>query len=284
MSSGYPAPVQTQPQWGNGSTLYLSQFSKPTPVVPPGLEYLVEEEEVILKDTVFQTKDGRALFSVDREPACCTPLLNLRLRDPHRRDMVYLCLDTSTTCCGGESILAVQSPSVSNIGFVIIACPSTYLSVTIQNGDRKPVFCATVPVNMDSCSSTIPILSIDGSHPVASITKEKEGDSSQVIFRFPMDMAATLKAVILAAFLYMTYRMQQVSTSNSYSDDGWAFAGVYWGGEDFGGGGGDIGGGGDSGCGDGGWGGGDGGCGGGDGGCGGGDGGCGGGDGGCGGD
>ncbi|XP_068129439.1 phospholipid scramblase 3-like [Hyperolius riggenbachi] len=243
MSSGDPAPVQTQPQWAIGSTIYHSQLSKPTPVVPPGLESLVEEEEVIFKDKAFQNKDGHTLFSVRQESECCGPSLSLRLQDPHKRDVVSLRLDSSGCCCGGggESRLMVQAPSVSHIGFVEVTRSSTCLHVTIEMGDRKPVFCAIVPVNRTAHSSIIHILSIDGSHPVASITKEKVEKSSQVIFRFPMDMAATLKTVILAAFLFMTYWMQQVSTSNRSSDDGWALSGVHWGG------GGDFGGGGDGG-------------------------------------
>ncbi|XP_068128155.1 phospholipid scramblase 1-like isoform X1 [Hyperolius riggenbachi] len=250
MSSESPAPVQTQPQWENGTKFFDSQHSKP--IVPPGLEWLAGEKVVVLKDKVFQTSNGHTLFSVRRKSECCGPSLNLRLRDPHRRDVVSLRLDSGGGCCcggGGESYLRVSAPSAHPIGFVIIVSSSTSLNVSIQMGNREPVFYAKMPVTTDADSSSIQILSIDGSHPVASITKEKEGDSSQVIFHFPMDMEATLKAVILAAFLYMTYCLQKVSSSYSSSDDGWAFAGgLYWAvGGDFDGGGGDYGGGGDGG-------------------------------------
>ncbi|XP_073479136.1 uncharacterized protein [Aquarana catesbeiana] len=222
MSAGYPALIQSQPQWKSGST-----FSKPVAMVPPGLECLVEVEEVILKDKVFQTKNGQDLFTVWRESECCGPSLNLRLRDPYKRDVVSLNL-TDGDCCGGQTYLKVSAQSAHHIGIVRIVTSSSNMNVSIERGNGEPVFSAKLPVSeVSNDGSTIEILGMDSSQPVAVITKEKEGKSSQVIFHFPLNMEAALKAMILASFLYVSFRIQEISYSHSSSDsdDGWAHAG-----------------------------------------------------------
>ncbi|XP_077327779.1 uncharacterized protein LOC143962359 [Lithobates pipiens] len=223
MSAGYPALIQSQPQWESGST-----FSKPTAMVPPGLECLVEVEEVILKDKVFQTKNGQNLFTVGHEVECCGPSLNLRFRNSYKRDVVSLYLTSDGDCCGGQTYLKVSAQSAQLIGIVRIITSSSNMNVSIQRGNGEPVFSAKLPISLDSNDGrTIEILGMYGSQPVAVITKEKEGKSSRVIFHFPMNMEAALKAVILAAFLYVSFRIQEMSYSHSSSDsdDGWAHAG-----------------------------------------------------------
>ncbi|XP_075062468.1 uncharacterized protein LOC142151069 isoform X5 [Mixophyes fleayi] len=240
MASGHynPEPIQTQPQWQNKSTsAYQDQQSVPTAVVPPGLECLVEVEEVILKKKVFQTNSGQTLFSVRRETECFGPALNLKLRDPYKRDVVSLYLVSSGDCCGGQTYLRIETLLQRGLGFVTIDNTSKELNVSIKMANKEPVFTARMPVYKDlRCDNTIEILSISGSHPVVQILKEKEHKSSQITFRFPLNMDASLKAVILAAFLYMTFRVNQITSSSSTSDDsGWAFGGgMDYGGNDSG--------------------------------------------------
>ncbi|XP_063785714.1 phospholipid scramblase 2-like [Pseudophryne corroboree] len=218
-------PIHTQPQWQNHSTpAYQDQLLKPTVVVPLGLQYLVEVEEVILKNKVFQTNAGQILFSVYRVAECCGPGLNLRLRDPYKREVVSMYLVSSGGCCGGETYLRMETHPTRPIGFVSIGNTSRELNVSIQTENRDPVFSARMPIYLDSsCDHTIEILSVSGNHPVAIIRKEKESRSSQVIFQFPLNLEVKLKAVILGAFLYMTYQVTQLTTSSSSStaDDSW---------------------------------------------------------------
>ncbi|XP_077327780.1 uncharacterized protein LOC143962361 [Lithobates pipiens] len=251
MSAGYPAPIQSQPQWQNGYP-----FSKSTAIVPPGLECLVEVEEVILKDRVFQTKNGQDLFTAWRKSECCGPSLNLRFRNPFQRDVVSLYLNSNGNCCRGQTYLKVMDQSAHHIGNVRIITFSSTIDVYIERGNGEPVFSAKLPISLDSnYHSTIEILGIYGSEPVAYITKEREGRSSRVIFLFPMNMEAALKAVILAAFLYVSLRIQEMSRDHNQryhrrsNDTNFSWAGA--GGVDFGGsnwgGGGDCGGGGSGG-------------------------------------
>ncbi|KAM4749252.1 uncharacterized protein WCC33_006698 [Rhinophrynus dorsalis] len=158
-------------------------------------------------------------------------------------------------------------------------CCGAPLNLTLRDHNRRDVIWIHM-IGGGCCEAYTDIISVPGSHLVAWIKREKE-IASQIIFQFPMDMQATVKALILGTFLFINYRLREIYRerhSSSTSDSGWAVADACtWGDETFGGGGdwdgGDIGGGD---CGGGGGGGGD--CGGGGGGdCGGGGGDCGGG-------
>ncbi|XP_075061809.1 phospholipid scramblase 2-like [Mixophyes fleayi] len=219
-------PIQTQPQCQIKSTsAYQEKLCKPTAVVPPGLECLVEVEEVILDKKVFQTNSGQTLFRVHRETEFCGPVLKLMLRNAYSRGVFSLSLVSRCYCCGGQTYLRIETLSRRPIGFVTIDTTSRELNVSIQMANKEPVFTARMPIRMNSLyDNTIVILSESGNHPVGQI--EKKHKSSKVIFRFPLNMDATLKALILGAFLYMTFRMNQITSSSSTNDDsGWANAG-----------------------------------------------------------
>ncbi|KAM3927298.1 uncharacterized protein RB166_010037 [Leptodactylus fuscus] len=264
--------VQTQPQWQDTSALsHQSHLYNPRAVVPPGLECLVEVEEVTLQDKAFFISSGQTLFTIRRESECCGPAFNLRLQNSKRRVMVLLRAESGEGCCGGESYLKITVLPATTIGFIKCSNSSSQMNVSIQTKYGEPAFTAELPLS-SSKQSTIEILSVKGYCPVATITKEGKKKSSKVIFHFPMDMEATLKTVILAAFLYMKYQLNNLysSSNHSTSDDGWMAAGGIdfhhggfdgghgggggdWGGDcgggDWGGGGGDCGGGGGGDCG-----------------------------------
>ncbi|XP_077117707.1 phospholipid scramblase 3-like [Ranitomeya variabilis] len=284
-SAGQPrknhsTPVQTQPQWQNAHSL---QLYNPRAVVPLGLKCLVEVEEVTLHKKAFFTRSKQTLFTIRRESECCGPPFHLILQDPKKRDVVSLCTNSGEGCCGGDTHLNIMVLPSHMIGFVQILSYSRKMSVSIQIQLGEPAF--TAELSFSGLENTIEILSVNGSCPVAKIIKEGKRKSSEVIFQFPMDMEATLKTIILSAFLYMRYQLNNASDSSSSDyDSGWSDAGGvlffsddHVGSSDHGGFDGDCGGGGD-------WGGGGGDCGGGGGGdCGGGGGDCGGGGGDCGG-
>ncbi|XP_040272891.1 uncharacterized protein LOC120989079 [Bufo bufo] len=124
----------------------------------------------------------------------------------------------------GTAELKIVVLPARTIGFVTISHFSSKMSVSIQMTCGEPAFTAELPFYCTQ--NIIEILSVKGSCPVAKIIKEGETtSSSKVIFKFPKDMEATLKAVILAAFLYMKYQLKSFfSTSYSY-DGGWGTVG-----------------------------------------------------------
>ncbi|XP_053574317.1 phospholipid scramblase 1 [Bombina bombina] len=263
-------PQRSQPQrHSDHMTTNPQQLSgKRYAVVPPGLEGLIEAEELILKKKVFQTRGGQQLFFVSQVSECCGPSLNLYLRNFQKRNVIKIHLTSSGNCCGGYSHVQVDAPQGHPIGFVK-SCYSTGIpKFSIHNENNQPIFTVV-------CEDPIEVISVTEGVRVAWIKKEKSFSSTKVIFHFPMDMEAQMKAVILGAFLYLNFQLQRNTSSDSgleWADNdiiSWDVGGggSDWGGDagDYGGGGGDCGGsGGDCGGGGGdcGGGGGDGGCGG----------------------
>ncbi|XP_075128515.1 phospholipid scramblase 3-like [Leptodactylus fuscus] len=197
--------VQTQPQWQDTSALsHQSHLYNPRAVVPPGLECLVEVEEVTLQDKAFFISSGQTLFTIRRESECCGPAFNLRLQNSKRRVMVLLRAESGEGCCGGESYLKITVLPETTIGFIKCSCSSRQMNISIQMEHGEPAFTAELSLSR-SKQSTIEILNVKDSCPVATITKEGENKSSNVIFQFPIDMDTTLKVLILAAFLYMKH-------------------------------------------------------------------------------
>ncbi|KAM4036252.1 phospholipid scramblase 3-like isoform 2-T2 [Anomaloglossus baeobatrachus] len=214
-------PVQSQPQWQNAASVHLYN---PRAVVPPGLNCLVEVEEVILHKKAFINSSEQTLFTIRRESECCGPSFNLKLQDPKKRDVVALFTDSGEGCCGGNSHLKIIVLPSHIIGYVQISNCSRIMRVSIQMKFGEPAFTAELPLS--GSIDTIEIVSVNGSCPVAQIIKEGEKKSSKVIFKFPMDMEATLKSVILTTFLYMRYHLNNISSSSSSDDDsGWGAAG-----------------------------------------------------------
>ncbi|XP_044138658.1 uncharacterized protein LOC122929221 isoform X1 [Bufo gargarizans] len=218
-------PVQTQPQWqSTPAPPHQNQLYNPTALVPPGLERLVEVEEVILQKKAFFTRSEQTLFTIRRESECCGPSFNIRFQDPYKRDVVSLYAESGGGCCGGETHLKITVFPAYTIGFVNISNSSHKISVSIQMKFGEPAFTAELPLSHSE--NIIEILSVNGSCPVATITTEGEKKSSKVVFRFPMNMEATLKTLILAAFLYMRYEVTRLSSSSDSScDSGWDTAG-----------------------------------------------------------
>ncbi|XP_066445659.1 uncharacterized protein [Eleutherodactylus coqui] len=252
-------PIKTQPQWQNTSKSFQGkQLYNPRAVVPPGLECLVEVDEVTLEENAFYTRSGQTIFMIRHESECCGPSFNLRFGNRKMRDVVSLCTMSTDDCCGGgDSDLKITVLPTSTIGFVKVWNSSRKMNASIEMRYGEPAFTAELPLSHPE--KIIEIISVNGSCPVAKITTEGKRKSSKVIFQFPMDMEATLKTAILAMFLYMMYRLNQDSRSSySSSDTNWGtssdnHAGFFTHGGFAGGlavGGGDWGGGGGGDCGD----------------------------------
>ncbi|XP_069801349.1 uncharacterized protein [Dendropsophus ebraccatus] len=207
-------PVRSQPQWQNTSATHPDQIYNAKAVVPPMLTCLVEVEEVRLQKKAFYSRSGRTLFNIHRESECCGPSFNVRFQDPGRKDVVSLRAD-SGGCCGGDTCLKIIVPPALTIGFITFSNISHKTMISIQMTFGEPAFTAELPLS--SSHNPIEILSVNGSCPVASITKDGEKESSEVIFKFPMDMKATLKVLILAAFLYMRYQLNELYRTRSFS-------------------------------------------------------------------
>ncbi|OCT59534.1 phospholipid scramblase 2 [Xenopus laevis] len=196
-------PIQMQPQWQSVSGI-LQQGSRPYPVVPPGLESLVEVDELTLEKMVFQTNGGKILYSVHKGWRCCGTPLILKFKDPCGQEVVRAnLLYEGRGCYSVCKELQVEAPPEHPIGFVKHSYSNGCLQFSIKDDQGKPIF-TTQTSAYAFLEIPIQICGTHGSHVVSQITKT-DGKGSQILIQFPKDLDAKMKALILGTFLYMKY-------------------------------------------------------------------------------
>ncbi|XP_031755436.1 phospholipid scramblase 1-like isoform X2 [Xenopus tropicalis] len=137
-------PIQTQPQWQSASgTSHPGQYSRPYPVVPPGIESLVEVDEVTFRKKVFETPDGQILYSVKQDWECCGNPLILKLKDPYEREVLHAHLLAESGCCNSYRELQVEAPPGYPIGFVSYRSKRG-LQFSISDEQREPIFTSQI--------------------------------------------------------------------------------------------------------------------------------------------
>ncbi|XP_073403233.1 uncharacterized protein [Dendrobates tinctorius] len=212
MTSDYESPpvqTQSQPQWQSADPFH-NMPAPSTASVPRELENLTKVQEIIFKDEVFQTRDGKTFFSVRREMLYSQTITYLHLRDSYNKDIVRLDLIPNVEAGGQNSYLQIVALPMHLLGYVKIESVSGNLNICIQMAKDSSTFVASLPMFLyKQRNMTIEILTMNGSHQIAKITSEKEGKSAQFIFSEYLDCCA--KTVILGAFLYLNFRLHQMS-------------------------------------------------------------------------
>ncbi|XP_056425030.1 uncharacterized protein LOC130366732 isoform X2 [Hyla sarda] len=215
-------PIQTQPERPfQPANVFRETLTPSTAIVPSELEILTKVEEIVFKEKVFQTRDGKTLFSVHQEPSGST--LNLYLRDVYQENMAWLHVISDDGRSGHDSCLQIVALPARPLGNVRIDSVSGNLYICVQSTKETSMFFASLPMFLPTQKSTsIEILSMNGSHQVAKIMSEKEGKSVQVVFQFSIDMESSAKIVILGAFLYLNFHLHEilrlVNVSTNFQD------------------------------------------------------------------
>ncbi|XP_066449984.1 uncharacterized protein [Eleutherodactylus coqui] len=201
-------------------------------IAPCELDYLTKVEEIIFKEKVFQTRDGQTLFSVHQEKAHLEPTLNLYFRDRDKKDVVGLHLISDDGSGSYDTFLQIIALPMHPIGNVKIDSVSGNLNICIQMTKNTCTFIASLPMFLQTQRSTsIEILSMNGSHQVAKIIGERDGTSAQVLFQFSMGMESCAKTVILGAFLYLNFHLHESRRLDNFSttfQDLWIIDCVSW--------------------------------------------------------
>ncbi|OCT90778.1 hypothetical protein XELAEV_18019395mg, partial [Xenopus laevis] len=211
-------PIQTQPPWQSTSgTSHQGHYSIPYPVVPPGIEFL------LMLFPVFQTPDGRILYSVHKDWECCGNPLILKLKDPYERESLRAHLFSGSECCNPYTKLQVAAPPGDPIAFVTYQDSRSGLKFSINDEQRKPIFTSQFKSH-SFLMKPIEICSVQGNHPVGRISMTK-GKPSKILIQFPKDLEVKMKAVILATYLYMKFRVNEI---NSQQNSASANAGRSW--------------------------------------------------------
>ncbi|CAJ0934275.1 unnamed protein product, partial [Ranitomeya imitator] len=247
MTNEYESPpiqTQSQPQWQYADA-YHDMHAPSISSVPRELENLTKVQEIIFKDEVFQTRDGKTFLSVHQEVLNSKTTLYLHLRDSYNKDIVRLDLIPNVEAGGQnsykrvlagrndgglcwmkdeglhlETSLIVALP-MNPLGYVKLESAPGNLNICIQMAKDMSTFVASLPVFLnEQRNMTIEILTMNGSHQIAKIISEKEGRSAQFVFSEYLDCCA--KTVILGAFLYLNFRLHQMSrvenTSMNFQD------------------------------------------------------------------
>ncbi|XP_069623576.1 uncharacterized protein [Ranitomeya imitator] len=223
MTNEYESPpiqTQSQPQWQYADA-YHDMHAPSISSVPRELENLTKVQEIIFKDEVFQTRDGKTFLSVHQEVLNSKTTLYLHLRDSYNKDIVRLDLIPNVEAGGQNSYLQIVALPMNPLGYVKLESAPGNLNICIQMAKDMSTFVASLPVFLnEQRNMTIEILTMNGSHQIAKIISEKEGRSAQFVFSEYLDCCA--KTVILGAFLYLNFRLHQMSrvenTSMNFQD------------------------------------------------------------------
>ncbi|KAM4039821.1 uncharacterized protein ACNLHF_017795 isoform 1-T2 [Anomaloglossus baeobatrachus] len=217
-------PIQTQPQtpWqpANG---YQGMYTPSTASAYGELQNLTTIQEIILKDEVFQTRDGKPLFTIHHDIVYPRASLNLCLRDFSNKDVVRLDLISNNGPGGQNSYVQIVALPMQPLGYVRITSVSGNLNICIQMTEDTSTFIANLPMGLNKQRNmTMEILNMNGSHQVAKITSEVEGKPAHVVFQFPQYLSPGAKTVILGAFLYLNFHLHQTSrpenTTTNFQD------------------------------------------------------------------
>ncbi|XP_053321057.1 phospholipid scramblase 1-like [Spea bombifrons] len=213
----YSEAVESQPR-GESPFVSTHHYQPPPriPLVPPALEPLVEASEIILEKKEFQTRGGQHLFSMRRNFLCCGPPMNITLVNIFNAGSVSMHLVPEGRCCPSYPLLQVEAPPKQPIGYVKCFGSLGILNFFILDVNQECRFTSVVPTSLQR-DKPIQILSANGHHTVVQIRREFENGTTRVVFEFPADMDAKMKAVILGAFLFVSFRLRGVSSSNSYT-------------------------------------------------------------------
>lgn len=241
---GPPPPVTQQPgapQAGPPPGYMPAPVQSMVPAnCPPGLEYLCQIDQLIVKQKVemleaftgFETKNkytvknsmGQDVYKAKEDTDCCTRNIcgpqrpfDMIIRDNYDNEVIHLnrplrCNSCLFPCCLQE--IEISSPPGQVIGTVVqdwSLCTPQF-SVKDHNGDtvlriEGPLctfsFCGDVEFQ---------VLSVDGSTEVGKISKQWSGilreaftDSDNFGISFPMDLDVRMKATLLGALFLIDF-------------------------------------------------------------------------------
>ncbi|XP_065644203.1 phospholipid scramblase 1 isoform X4 [Hydra vulgaris] len=243
---GYQQPIMQQPgeQW-------MAFPHAPPPGCPPGLEYLMQIDQLLVKQQVellevmtgFETANkykvknslGQNVYFAAEDTDCCTRQccgpsrpFDIKILDNNNQEVIHLnrplrCAACCFPCCLQE--LEVTSPPGTVIGYVIqkwAFCGSLF---EICDALKQPVLRIEGPIcAMSMCGDVeFKVMSLDGSSQVGRISKQWSGllkeaftDADTFGITFPIDLDVKIKAVMLGACFLIDFMFFETSNQNDH--------------------------------------------------------------------
>lgn len=239
---GYPPPGQVQ--W--------MQAPAVIPNCPPGLEYLTQIDQLLIKQQVelleaftdFETNNkykilnsmGQQVFFAAEDTDCCTRQVcgpcrpfEMKILDNMQREVIHLtrplrCSSCCFPCCLQE--IEVQSPPGTVIGYCVQNWSILIPKFEIQNAARETVLRIEGPLcQCNMCGDVeFDVLSADGQNKVGKISKQWTGlvkeaftDADNFGISFPMDLDAQIKGVILGSCFLIDFMFFEENSHNDNS-------------------------------------------------------------------
>ncbi|XP_036377524.1 phospholipid scramblase 1 isoform X1 [Megalops cyprinoides] len=206
----------------------------PMPGCPPGLEYLTQVDQLLIKQKVeliealvgFESNNkyevrnsmGQNVFYAVEENdcltrQCCGPLRSFTIRvvDNFGQEVITVtrplkCMSCCFPCCLQE--LEVQAPPGNTVGYVIQQWHPCLPKFIVENENREPVLKLQGPLCGWNCLPDVDfeILTMDEVNKIGKISKQWTGllreaftDTDNFGIQFPMDLDVRMKAVMIGA-------------------------------------------------------------------------------------
>ncbi|KAJ8278033.1 hypothetical protein GJAV_G00083050 [Gymnothorax javanicus] len=219
------------------ATSVMDMYSVPDqsiPACPPGLEYLTQVDQLLIKQKVelieafvgFESNNkyevlntlGQNVFYAVEENDCltrqfCGPLraFTIRVLDNFGHEVIAVnrplkCTTCCLPCCQQE--LEVQAPPGNTVGYVMQQWHPCVPKFIIHNENWEPVLKLQGPACGWSCQPDIDfeIMTMDEVNTIGKISKQWTGllrevftDTDNFGIQFPLDLDVRMKAVMIGA-------------------------------------------------------------------------------------
>nr|XP_057924165.1 phospholipid scramblase 2-like [Doryrhamphus excisus] len=221
--------------------------------VPPGLEYLMQIDQILIHQKVelleafigfesnnqYEIKNslGQKIYKAKEKNDCCTRnccgslrSFDMKIKDNSDREVIRLvrpfrCVSCWCPCCLQE--LEVQAPPGTTVGYVKQDWHPFVPRFSIQDANKETVLKLEGPCFACNCCGDVSfeLKSKNGGQPVGRITKQWSGllkevftDTDNFGIQFPLDMDVKMKAVLLGAcFLIDFMFFEKVGEANQRS-------------------------------------------------------------------
>ncbi|XP_075452559.1 phospholipid scramblase 3-like [Ascaphus truei] len=202
------------------------------PGVPPGLEHLLQLDQVHIKhirQSMFQayhtydllSHSGHLLFRVEQERECWGPRLDLRVRNLQGYDVLNVLLPSA--CCSCDTKMQVSCPPGLLLGYVEQDWGSFTSSFTLLTPEGEASLCVRGPGWGGGFMSdtNFQVTMLNSSQALGQITRIWRGlfsSNDHYSVQFPIDLDVKVKALLIACTLYINhlyYEQRNASSAGS---------------------------------------------------------------------